>query len=139
MVHFSTPELDEGQKENLETMLHKKAAQVTNEDIRIIHDEMEEKMSKIKANSNIVTKFLRKARLLYDMLFDQEYKLEWSTKAIIVSALLYFIVPIDILPDFIPGIGYIDDAFMLVIVYNTLENEIRKFIYFKNLIVEEYF
>lgn len=131
--------LREDQMENIEQMLHNKAKCVTDEDIKKIHNEMDEKLRKVKGGSNVVVKFIKRAKLLYDMLLDKEFKLEWSSKAVIIAALLYFISPIDVLPDFIPGIGYIDDAFMLVIVYNTLENEIKKFITLKNLFMEEYF
>lgn len=31
----------------------------------------------------------------------------------VVAALIYFVSPIDLIPDFIPGIGYIDDAGVL--------------------------
>lgn len=132
-------ELDDQKKENIEQMLRNKSQQVTDADIKIIHDQMDEKLRKVKSSSNVIVKFLKRAKLLYDMLFDKDYKIEWSTKATIGTALLYFISPLDILPDFIPGIGLIDDAFMMVIVYNTLENEIRKYIYLKNLFVDEYF
>lgn len=33
-----------------------------------------------------------------------------STKAMLAGALLYFLSPIDLIPDFIAGIGYLDDA-----------------------------
>ena len=39
-------------------------------------------------------------------------------KALIIGALLYAILPLDIIPDVIPGIGLIDDAFAVVMVYN---------------------
>ncbi len=36
----------------------------------------------------------------------------WA-KAVCLSALVYFIVPVDAIPDIIPGAGYIDDAAVL--------------------------
>lgn len=33
----------------------------------------------------------------------------WA-KAVIIGALGYFICPVDATPDFIPGVGYVDDA-----------------------------
>ena len=33
--------------------------------------------------------------------------------AAILGTLLYFVAPVDMLPDFIPGIGYLDDAAMI--------------------------
>ena len=34
-------------------------------------------------------------------------------KAVLMGALAYFIVPIDVIPDFIPGLGFTDDAAIL--------------------------
>ncbi len=52
-----------------------------------------------------------------------------STKAIIavVAALLYFVNPLDLIPDFIPIIGQIDDIFVLGYLVKTLNKEIERF------------
>ncbi|MCQ2588546.1 MAG: DUF1232 domain-containing protein [Treponema sp.] len=42
-------------------------------------------------------------------------------KVTIIGALLYLILPADIVPDAIPGIGLIDDVGVLLAVYNELE------------------
>ena len=38
----------------------------------------------------------------------------WARRAI-YAALAYFIVPIDVIPDFVPGIGYVDDLGTLLL------------------------
>ena len=52
-----------------------------------------------------------------------------STASIIavVAALLYFINPLDIIPDFIPIIGQLDDIFVLSYLIKTLNKEIERF------------
>ncbi len=40
--------------------------------------------------------------------------LPWQTLVMIVAGLIYFIAPLDALPDFIPVAGYLDDATILV-------------------------
>lgn len=43
-------------------------------------------------------------------------------KALIIGALGYFILPVDLVPDFIIGLGYGDDAAALVAVVKMMEN-----------------
>ena len=56
-----------------------------------------------------------------------EYRdVPWETIALAIGALIYFISPIDAIPDFIPVVGYIDDAavigFVIASVYTDLNN-----------------
>ena len=45
----------------------------------------------------------------------REYKeIPKGTIVGIISVLAYILLPIDVLPDFIPGLGYADDAFVLM-------------------------
>lgn len=52
-----------------------------------------------------------------------------STHAIIavIAALIYFVNPIDLIPDFIPVIGQLDDVFILGLLVKTLNKEIERF------------
>ncbi len=45
----------------------------------------------------------------------------------IVAGLLYFVSPIDAIPDWIPGIGLLDDIAVLAWVVNSLEKELNAF------------
>lgn len=45
-------------------------------------------------------------------------------KALIIGALLYAILPFDIIPDVIPGLGLVDDAFAVVMVYNIVKKSV---------------
>jgi len=54
--------------------------------------------------------------------------LEWQTLILLVAALVYFITPIDLIPDFIPITGFIDDITVVVWIYNKLQSEIDKYI-----------
>ena len=52
-----------------------------------------------------------------------------STKSMIavVAALIYFVNPLDLIPDFIPIIGQIDDILILGYLIKTLNKEIERF------------
>ena len=45
-------------------------------------------------------------------------------KALIIGALLYAVLPIDIIPEVIPGLGLVDDAFAVVMVYNIVKKAV---------------
>lgn len=45
----------------------------------------------------------------------------------IVAAILYFISPLDIIPDFIVGLGFVDDAFILSLVFKKVIKELDKY------------
>lgn len=57
-----------------------------------------------------------------------EYK-DMSVKSavLIVAGLLYFLSPIDFIPDFIGGLGLVDDVTIILWVYNSLKDEILAF------------
>ena len=50
-----------------------------------------------------------------------------KTLAILVAALLYFVVPFDVIPDFLFGWGLLDDAAVLGYVFTQLHVEIEAF------------
>lgn len=45
----------------------------------------------------------------------------------IVSSLIYFVSPIDLLPDGIPGLGYVDDAAVVALVWNMVEDDVEEY------------
>src|SRR3954470_1654690 len=64
-----------------------------------------------------INTMLDRVRALYDMIRDKDYVLSMRTKALIAAALIYFVLPTDLTPDFIPGIGYVDDAVVLGVLW----------------------
>lgn len=66
-------------------------------------------------------KVIYAALLLYYAMFDKEVPM--SDKAIVIGALGYFILPLDFIPDFLPG-GFVDDAGALVLAVKNIWSNI---------------
>lgn len=45
----------------------------------------------------------------------------------VISALLYFVSPIDIIPDNIPGVGYIDDAVVVAVCLKMVDSDLQEY------------
>jgi uncharacterized membrane protein YkvA (DUF1232 family) len=52
-------------------------------------------------------------RLLYGLLTDGRVAV--SDKLLVAGAIAYVLIPVDLIPDFIPFIGEVDDVFLLVL------------------------
>ena len=63
------------------------------------------------------------ALTLYYALIDPDTP-TWA-QATIIGALVYFISPVDAIPDFIPGIGYVDDLAVMAAAIATLGTHIK--------------
>lgn len=59
--------------------------------------------------------------------FRRKYtKISYHTVIMIISAFMYFVMPMDLLPDWIPS-GLLDDAVVLGWLANTLKDDIYRF------------
>ena len=67
---------------------------------------------------------LRKLEVMIQMLTDHEWRLPQKDTTRVLNALAYFTEPEDLIPDHIPGIGYLDDAIMIELVVRELKHEI---------------
>jgi uncharacterized membrane protein YkvA (DUF1232 family) len=64
---------------------------------------------------------------LWQMLCDSSYSIPWSTRGLILFALVYFIMPIDAIPDPIPVLGYLDDAAVVGWVVSVIGDDIAAY------------
>jgi uncharacterized membrane protein YkvA (DUF1232 family) len=61
-----------------------------------------------------VWSFLMAAFRMLRAYAKQEYTdIPWQSLILIIASILYFVMPADMIPDFIPGLGFIDDAALL--------------------------
>ena len=48
-----------------------------------------------------------------------------SVRAILMGAIAYFVVPVDAVPDFIAGLGFTDDAAVLMMAFSAIRGHLR--------------
>jgi uncharacterized membrane protein YkvA (DUF1232 family) len=70
-------------------------------------------------------------KLLYSLIKDYwkgEYRdiSPWSI-IVFIAGIIYVISPIDIIPDFLPLLGQIDDALILILCMYFLEKDLHKY------------
>jgi uncharacterized membrane protein YkvA (DUF1232 family) len=58
------------------------------------------------------------------MLDDDEWRIEGAHRTRVLDALAYFAEPADLIPDQIPGVGFLDDAIMVELVVRDLSPEL---------------
>ncbi len=54
-------------------------------------------------------------------------QLPWKTLIRIIAVLIYFVSPIDILPDFLPIVGLTDDIALMLWLFSGIKDDIEKF------------
>lgn len=62
--------------------------------------------------------------LMIRMLRDIEWRLPKQESTRVLNALAYFSEPDDLIPDHIPGLGFLDDAIMIELVARELRHEL---------------
>jgi len=101
---------------------------VSENDVPGVLDKEEEILNKVKGP---LKQFIQNITLLFSMVKDYAsgtYKeLPWKSIAAVVGTLLYIFSPIDLIPDFIPVIGLVDDAAVLAFCWKSLKTDLAKY------------
>lgn len=90
---------------------------------------------KVEKASPILKRILKDVKDLYTLFVDSikgRYKLHPAITGIIGGGLLYFIVPLDLIPDYIPIVGLLDDFAVLSAIINSLQDELAEYRKFKD-------
>jgi len=69
--------------------------------------------------------FTKDVKALYN--YFSSGTIPWYRKSIVVGALVYFIFPIDSIPDLAPLVGYLDDLGVITAVIKYLGHELTQF------------
>ncbi len=90
----------------------------TEEKIKFVEDNLWTKLERVGKKIS----FAKDILALFNYMRDPF--VSWHRKAIVVAALIYFISPIDAIPDIAPLIGYLDDLGVVTALLKFLGSEL---------------
>ena len=96
-----------------------------------------------KLNLDIFQKLFNQIKLALEMVKDFKSRtytdVPWRTVALIIVALLYFLNPLDLIPDLLPVLGLTDDAIAFAAIFKSLQVDLRNYCVWKGYDTELYF
>ena len=88
-------------------------------------DEFDAEEAEAFAQKHKAAKWYEDFILLFKMVTDKDFKI--SGGVYLAIALAYVVLPIDVIPDFIPGVGFLDDVFVIGVVMKSVSDEIERY------------
>ena len=122
-------ELDESDLTHFRLIMRearKTVARTAPEDIVAAAEDMLQELV-VQGAPGFIQERIKKLRLLIRMLTDLEWRLPHQEATRVLNALAYFTEPDDLIPDHIPGLGFLDDAIMVELVMRELKHEIEAY------------
>jgi len=102
-----------------------------NERLRNLLVNVRHKLAETESVSTLVEKAKELINILVRMvkswLTGQYKELPWRTLFLLVIGLVYFMMPLDLIPDFIPLAGLLDDFSIIIWISNSVKTDIIAF------------
>lgn len=67
-------------------------------------------------------------RMLRAYVTGQYQELPWKTIVMLVAGIIYFLMPLDLIPDFIPVTGFIDDFTIIMLISGAFQQDIQDYL-----------
>ncbi len=76
-----------------------------------------------------LTEKMQAASRMVRLSVKREYReLPWQSLVLITAGFVYFVTPVDAIPDFIPMLGFTDDAAILMAIFASISSDLERFI-----------
>jgi len=98
--------------------------------VKVLLSDVGQKLVKASKNSKIqqvvepISIFIRMVKSH----FSGTHKLSNSTLGMVLLALVYFLSPFDLMPDFLGLVGFVDDVSVVLAVYAKIKTEVNEFL-----------
>ena len=123
------------EKKRRELSAYEKKAEKTLKDenrVKNLLNNVTEKLQDAAKHNEKLQQFFRGLKIMSRMVrafIHGRYKeVPWKSIVVLVAGLLYFVTPIDLIPDFIPALGLLDDAAMVAFIFRILNEDIEAFL-----------
>jgi uncharacterized membrane protein YkvA (DUF1232 family) len=122
-------ELDDNDLKHFRLIMNearKAARRMAPEDIVAAAENLLQEVPRSESPGFIIER-LERLHLMIRMLSDIEWRLPHQDATRVLNALAYFAEPEDLIPDHIPGLGFLDDAIMIELVARELKHEMEAY------------
>jgi uncharacterized membrane protein YkvA (DUF1232 family) len=127
----------------LKSRVVRDARRMTERDAQRVVQRQRELEDKLKGLPEKLKKLVLQVKLLYELIrayVDGSYReVPWASIAMAVAATVYFLSPIDLIPDAIPVIGLLDDALVVRFTLSAIQADLREFCAWKGYDLATYF
>ena len=117
-----------------EEYINSEISKIEDGDLDVAMDNSEEISEKI-TSAGPLKKYTEIGKLMFGMLKDYKdgeyHNIPKYTIAAIVFSLLYIFNPFDIVPDFIPGLGYLDDLTIFTFSLKFIQTDLHQYLDWK--------
>ncbi|MFY0607459.1 MAG: DUF1232 domain-containing protein [Cyclobacteriaceae bacterium] len=119
-------------KKRIDKILAKAKTTVTqNERVKTLLSEVRDRIDSLSQNSEERSSFVNQVLIVVRMIkahYNKEYTAFSATTILsLVFSMVYFITPIDLIPDFIPALGLTDDISLFYFIFKNLAEDISAF------------